>query len=216
MLNLNPQTLIANLLTLIIALTIHEFSHAFVAVKFGDETPRMDGRLTLNPLKHLDPIGSIMLILAGFGWAKPVRVNPYVLSQKSPSALMWVSLAGPFSNFLLAVFAAIPFRFKGFLNLLSSTNAVVKFIPFFLDTFLFINLMLMLFNLLPLSPLDGEKIAVYILPPKWGQALEKIQPYGMFILIALLFVLPLLKVDVVGYLIYPVIYNLRYILAGLA
>jgi Zn-dependent protease len=215
MLNLSPQTLIANLLTLIIALTFHEFSHAFVAVKFGDETPRMDGRLTLNPLKHLDPIGSIMLLLAGFGWAKPVRVNPYALSQRSPAALMWVSLAGPFSNFLLAVFSAIPFRFPGFLALLNSSNAVVRFIPFFLFTFFTINLVLMLFNLLPISPLDGAKIAVYILPPKWGRALEMIQPYGMFILIAILFVLPLLKINVMGYVIDPVINNLTHILTGL-
>lgn len=214
MLNLNPQTLIANLLTLIIALTIHEFSHAFVAVRLGDETPRMDGRLTLNPLKHLDPIGSIMLIIAGFGWAKPVRVNPYTLSQKSPSGLMWVSLAGPFSNFLLACFAAVPFHFKGFWQLYYSANVFISFIPFFFYTFLTINLVLMLFNLLPISPLDGAKIAVDILPPRWGRALEKIQPYGIFILIAILFVLPLLKIDVMGYLITPVISNLTRVLTG--
>lgn len=215
MLNLSPQTLIANLLTLLIALTIHEFSHAFVATRFGDETPRMDGRLTLNPLKHLDPVGSIMLVLVGFGWAKPVRVNPYALSQKDPSALMWVSLAGPFSNFMLAVFAAVPFRFSGFIQLYFSTNAFIHFIPFFLYIFLQINLLLMLFNLIPLSPLDGAKIAVDILPPRWGRALEKIQPYGMFILIAILFVLPLLHVDVFGFLITPVISNLAHALTGL-
>jgi len=131
MLNLDPQTLLANLLTLLIALTIHEFAHAFTAVHFGDETPRMDGRLTLNPLKHLDPVGSIMLILVGFGWAKPVRVNPYALNQKSPSALMWVSLAGPFANFLLAMLAAIPLRFQAVLAFYNSSNFMISFVPFF-------------------------------------------------------------------------------------
>ena len=98
---------ILNAIILLIALPIHEFAHAWTADRFGDDTPRMNGRLTLNPLAHLDVIGSLMMIVVGFGWAKPVPVNPYVLSRRSPSALMWVALAGPISNFLQAVIGAM-------------------------------------------------------------------------------------------------------------
>ncbi len=98
MFNLSPSLLISRVLTLIIALTVHEFSHAFIAYRFGDTTARDAGRLTLNPLKHLDVLGSLMLLLVGFGWAKPVPINPYALRRKSESAEMWVSLAGPASN----------------------------------------------------------------------------------------------------------------------
>ncbi len=115
MFNINLATFVSRAITLIIAFTIHEFSHAWTANYFGDSTPRINGRLTLNPLAHLDPIGSLMLLMVGFGWAKPVPVNPYTLRQRAPSALMWVSLAGPLSNFLLALIAAIPFQL-GFLT----------------------------------------------------------------------------------------------------
>ena len=110
MLGTDLPTLISRIFTLIIAFTVHEFSHAKVADWFGDDTPRMNGRLTLNPLKHLDIFGSLMLIIAGFGWAKPVPVNPYALGRRSPSAYMWVSLAGPASNLLMAIVAAAPLR----------------------------------------------------------------------------------------------------------
>ena len=97
-------------IVLITAFSVHEFAHAWTANYFGDDTPRMNGRLTLNPLAHLDPIGSLMLIFAGFGWAKPVPVSLYALERRSPAAPMWVALAGPLSNFLMALLAAIPFR----------------------------------------------------------------------------------------------------------
>ena len=106
MLNLDPITLISRLITLVIALTVHEFSHAKVADAFGDNTPRMNGRVTLNPLVHLDPFGSLMMVFAGFGWAKPVPVNPVLLGMRSPSAYMLVSLAGPLSNLMLAILAS--------------------------------------------------------------------------------------------------------------
>ena len=94
MLGLDPQTLISRILTLIIAFTVHEFAHAWTANSFGDDTPRMNGRLTLNPLAHLDIMGSLLLLLVGFGWAKPVPINPYVLQRRSPAAVMWVSWQG--------------------------------------------------------------------------------------------------------------------------
>src|SRR5512139_2451174 len=110
MLGLDPSTLICRIIVLLTAFSVHEFAHAWTANYFGDDTPRQNGRLTLNPLAHLDPIGSIVLLFAGFGWAKPVPVNPYALERRSPAALMWVSLAGPLSNLLMALIAAIPFR----------------------------------------------------------------------------------------------------------
>ena len=105
--NLNFATLIARAIVLVIAFTIHEFAHAWTADRFGDSTPRDQGRLTLNPLKHLDPIGSLMLLATGFGWARPVMVSPYALSLASPAAMMWVSLAGPLSIALDANVAKI-------------------------------------------------------------------------------------------------------------
>jgi Zn-dependent protease len=214
MLNLSPLSLIGNLITLIISLTIHEFSHAWMAVRLGDDTPRLAGRLTLNPLKHLDLIGSLMLLVAGFGWAKPVPINPYALKQRSSAGVMWVSLAGPLSNFLLAVFTAILLRFLLIpqYNLHPSTmfNNVLQVVFIFYE----LNLVLMLFNLLPIAPLDGEKIAEYILPPKWTRVLEIINPYGAYILLALIVLPSLLKINIIQSVINPVLTNLTKILIG--
>ncbi len=210
-LGLDIGTFIALLIALVIALSMHEYAHAWTANYLGDDTPRAYGRLTLNPLAHLDPIGSLLLVFAGFGWAKPVPVNPYNLNRRSPAGLMWVSLAGPASNFLMAVVAAIPLRLG--LEYLPSSDSLDS-LWLFLFYFIQINLGLMLFNLLPLAPLDGEKIAVYLLPPAWGRALEKIAPYGSIILLLVLFVLPRMNVDVFGMIISPVVKSLTSLLLG--
>ncbi len=189
MLNLDPATLISRLFVLFTALTMHEFAHAWTANYFGDDTPRLNGRLTLNPLAHLDPIGSLLLIVAGFGWAKPVPVNPYALRRRSESALMWVSLAGPLSNFLLAAIAAIPFR-VGLLSLYDVYFSAPHILPSLAEllwTFIVVNLALMLFNLIPIYPLDGEKVVTYFLPPQWQDTFEQIRPYGPMLLMALMF-----------------------------
>ena len=214
MLGLSLPLIISRVITLLIAMTVHEFCHAWAAVSFGDETPRMQGRLTLNPLKHLDPIGSILLLVAGFGWAKPVMINPYALNRKSPLALMWVSLAGPFSNFMLAALAAIPFRFH-FVPLVAGTSTIFPSFAEFLYDFIVINLTLMLFNLIPLAPLDGEKIAVSVWPPSWGQVLDRIAPYSTYLLLAVVFILPLLGVNALGAIITPPLNNLMQLLTGL-
>jgi Zn-dependent protease len=206
MLNLNPATLISRIIVLLTAFSIHEFAHAWTADYFGDSTPRINGRLTLNPLAHLDPMGSLMLILAGFGWAKPVPVNPYTLRRQSPSALMWVALAGPLSNFLMAALAAIPFR----LNLISLYGVTgsqgVMFLPTlpgFLWDFISINLILMLFNLIPLPPLDGDKIADYFMPDAWRDQMSRIRPYGPMILIVLFMVGPYLGINILAWILGP-------------
>lgn len=209
-LNTPIDQLLTYLITLVIAITVHEFAHAKVADMLGDETPRMNGRVTINPLKHLDPIGSLMMIFAGFGWGRPVPVNPYALNRRSTSALMWVSLAGPMSNFLLAILAVVPLRLG-----LASTVAPQPYLPSsssFLYDFVFINLFLMLFNLVPIAPLDGDKIGEYFFPPFMTRILDAIRPYGPMILILLLFVLPMIGFDFIGEVVYPPVSTLFYFL----
>ncbi|MEJ2264785.1 MAG: site-2 protease family protein [Anaerolineales bacterium] len=198
------------------AFAVHEFAHAWTADSFGDPTPRMDGRLTLNPIAHLDPLGSLMLLLVGFGWAKPVQVNPYALQRRSPAAMMWVSLAGPLSNLLMAIVAAIPFRL-GLVSLFAAITSPGRILPTpdkLLYEFILINLILMLFNLIPLAPLDGEKIADYFFPPSWSRFLDTIRPYGPVILLVLVFVGPMIGFNVLGWILGPPMQALIRLLVG--
>jgi Zn-dependent protease len=212
MLNLGLPTILSRVLTLIIAFTVHEFSHAFIATAYGDETPRENGRLTINPFAHLDLMGSILLIVAGFGWARPVPINPTVLRDKSRYAMMWVSLAGPLSNFLLAVLAAIPIRFE---IVTYTPSGPILPSPFnFLVDFLVINLLLMVFNLIPLAPLDGDKVLEILLPGFAGEWFAKIRPFGPMILLVLLFGLPMLGLDLVSMYMQPTIKFLLSLLLG--
>ena len=213
----SPSELIIFGIILLTAFPVHEFAHAWVADRFGDTTPRANGRLTLNPLAHLDPIGSLMMILVGFGFAKPVPINPYVLERHSRSATMLVSLAGPMSNLLMAIFASLFFRLG-----LVSTDAInippagiLPNIAQLLVIFVKINLLLMLFNMIPLFPLDGEKVLAYLLPPSAARVLENIRPYGPMILLALVFILPrLVGIDLLGTVILPAVNNLTRLLIG--
>ncbi|HWQ45447.1 MAG TPA: site-2 protease family protein [Longilinea sp.] len=196
MLNLEPQVLISRLLTLIIALTVHEFSHAWTATLLGDDTARQYGRLTLNPLKHLDLIGSLMLIFAGFGYARPVPINPQSLQRRTPAGVMWVSLAGPLSNFLLAALAAVPLRFHWIYY--TETSGLLPSLGYFLAEFIWINLALALFNLIPLAPLDGEKIAIYLLPPAIGDFMLRYSNIGPAILIVVAIIGPRIGINILG------------------
>ena len=213
MLNLDSATILSRIITLIIAFTFHEFAHAWTANAFGDNTPRANGRLTLNPAVHLDLMGTLMLLIAGFGWARPVPIDPYVLKRRSPSAVMWVSLAGPFSNLLLAILAAIPLRL-GLVPFRFSNGMFPSMFSFLLE-FISINLLLMLFNLIPLAPLDGEKIAEFLFPPSWVNFMETIRPYGPLILMALIFVGPMIGIDLVGWILRPALLGLRSLLIGI-
>ena len=171
--------------TLVIAFTIHEFAHAWVADRLGDDTPRLAGRLTLNPLRHLDPLGSLLLLVAGFGWAKPVPVNPYALQRRTPAGMMLVAAAGPLSNLALAILAALPFQ-TGLVGPTFVAGSLFPSLSGLLQTFIFINLILLLFNLIPISPLDGEKVLAYFLPPGGQAALARLRPYGPVILLLLI------------------------------
>jgi Zn-dependent protease len=184
MIGLSPLEFVARAVTLVVALTVHEFSHAWTADQLGDDTPRANGRLTLNPLAHLDPIGSLMMLLAGFGWAKPVPVNPLALSRRTPAGLMLVAAAGPFSNLILAILASIPFR-AGWLDALPGVGTL-GIVPTLIAEFIFLNLVLLFFNLLPIFPLDGEKVAEYFLPLQGREVLYRLRPFGFLIILGLI------------------------------
>lgn len=167
----NPSSLLGLLLTIpgvLIAITFHEFAHAFAADKLGDDTPRAEGRLSLNPLKHLDPIGSIMLLFAGFGWGKPVHVNPrnYNRTMSMDKADAIVAIAGPLMNFIVAIvftiITCVTCKIAGLVTIASST--VGQVILTMLIYTISINLGLGLFNLIPLPPLDGSKVIKPFLP----------------------------------------------------
>lgn len=193
MLDLSLSTIISRLIILSIAFTVHEFAHAWTADQLGDDTPRNAGRLTLNPLSHLDPLGSLLLVVAGFGWAKPVPINPYALERRTPAGTMIVSAAGPFSNLVLAVIAAIPFQIGAMTP--GRGGGLLPTPSGFLLEFIFINLILVFFNLIPVSPLDGEKVLAYFLPPSGRETLAQIRPYGPMILMLLVFIGPWIGLD---------------------
>jgi Zn-dependent protease len=212
----SPYQLITYAVILLTAFPVHEFAHAWTADHFGDTTPRANGRLTLNPLKHLDPFGTLLMILVGFGWAKPVPINPYVLNKRSPAATMLVSLAGPMSNLLMAILASVPFR----LGLVSASDfrlvagGILPSLSLFLYIFVEINLLLMLFNLIPLFPLDGEKVLGYFLPPAGVRFLDEIRPYSSLILLGVFFILPLVGINLLGTILQPALTFLAGILTG--
>ncbi|MDD4179918.1 MAG: site-2 protease family protein [Candidatus Margulisbacteria bacterium] len=171
--------LIISLPILLIVITVHEFAHALVADRLGDPTPRLAGRLTLNPIAHIDPIGFLMLILVRFGWAKPVPINPYNFRNPRQGNLL-VSLAGPGSNFLFAWVLAIIFR-----NLpLTTSNLVVQVISYAI----WINLALGVFNLIPIPPLDGSHILEYFLSPYQMETFYRMQQYSFMILIVIIMI----------------------------
>ena len=170
----NPLVFVLVVLALVLSITIHEFAHAYVATKLGDNTAKDLGRVSLNPLAHLDPIGTLMLVFVGFGWGKPVPFNPYALKNpKVDSAL--ISVAGPISNFILAIILAVIAKF---------VNPDGIFFAFIYLT-IFYNLILGIFNLIPLHPLDGFKVVYGILPQNLAWQWQQTEQYGIYVLMLL-------------------------------
>jgi len=170
----SPLLFVLSILGLVVAITVHEFAHALAADHLGDPTPRSQGRLSLNPLSHLDPLGTVMLILAGFGWGKPVQFDPYNLEHPQRDTGL-ISLAGPASNLVLAVLLGFLFKTlpAGFASLL---------LPL-----IYTNIILAVFNLVPVYPLDGEKILSSLLPKHLSFEYQSImRQYGTLILIFLI------------------------------
>lgn len=196
----NPFVTLLQIISLVIALTIHEFSHAWMADRLGDPTPKLQGRLTLNPIRHLDPIGTLLLFIAGFGWGKPVEFDPYNLKQPQRDTTL-IALAGPASNLLLATILAILLRTIG--------TAMPSFLIATLIFTIFMNITLAIFNLIPIHPLDGGKVLIGVLPPETGRDLDLfLRRYGFIILIFLIFPF--------GNSQSPVSYLIRPIISGIA
>lgn len=185
------MTNIFYLLGLIIAITIHEFAHAYTADQLGDPTPRSYGRLSLNPLAHLDPLGTLMLFIARFGWGKPVPIDPYNLKNPKKDELL-IAAAGPLSNLLLSLFLSLILRLSPAFS-------------FVIIPLIIVNISLAVFNLIPVPPLDGSKILLNLLPTdttaKWESELNA---YGPFLLI-LLFFLPINGSNLIVLIISPII-----------
>jgi Zn-dependent protease len=211
---------------LVAGISFHEFSHAYVADRLGDDLPRRRGRVTLNPLAHLDPAGTILMVLIGFGWGKPVPVNPYATANPK-AALGTTAAAGPLSNMVIAAIAGLPiklgavpwispFNLNQFGELAVRGWTFEEYAGLYLTSLVLFSLILGVFNLIPIAPLDGFKVAVGMLPNELSRAVAQLEPYGPIILIILI-ALPIVTGGEVGILfevMEPIIRFLANLFAG--
>lgn len=211
----------ATVLGLVLAITVHEASHALLATLQGDNTAKSQGRLSLNPIAHLDPTGSVLMLLVGFGWGKPVPVNPFWLTLGPRLGNAVVAMAGPLSNILAAAVLSLPFRF-GLLPWHEPFSMVLTVTPGWvlvdvLTIAILFNLSLAVFNLIPLFPLDGFNVVAGLLPRHLGDQFNRLQPYGMGLLMILVMVGYLRIFDFsLGTIISPVIHVLSLVVVGRA
>ena len=168
----------------LIAITVHEVSHGYVAYLLGDPTAHNAGRLTLNPVPHFDPIGTLMILFVGFGWAKPVPVNPAYFREPQ-KGMMYTALAGPASNLILAILFGLLLKASLFLP-----EGVVEPVVRFVSFGIMINIILMAFNLIPIPPLDGSRVMAYLLPPDLSMRYQELERYGLIPVLLVVFVLP--------------------------
>jgi Zn-dependent protease len=202
------MALVAILIAMLVGLTVHEASHALVAYRLGDDTAKQAGRLTLNPLRHLDPLGAIMVILIGFGWAKPVPVSAWRLRYGPRIGMAMVAAAGPLSNLLIATAAALLWR----LGLLGSTSNQV---PLPVEIMVSLNVALLLFNLIPVAPLDGNSVLNGVVGGTVAAALTPLRTYGPMLLLGLIaigYFVP--QLDVIGRVLYPAVQSITTALLG--
>jgi Zn-dependent protease len=201
----------------LMAITCHEVSHGFVADKLGDNTARRMGRLTLNPIKHLDILGTLMVFIIGIGWAKPVPVNFNNLRNPKRD-MIWVAAAGPITNFSLAFLSAMLMR--GILAVATGISGgpptmFIEPIVLMLAFSVYINLLLAIFNLIPVPPLDGGRVAVGLLPYRQAALLSRVEPFGMIIILALIFLPDVLHLpSIFEYVISPILNAGVHLLAG--
>lgn len=179
LLDLSAEQIIGVAVALVVGITFHEFSHAFIADQLGDHRPRALGRVSLNPVAHIDPIGAVVFVLAGFGWGKPVPVNVYALRPGRVGMAM-VAAGGPIANVIVAVAAAVLFRALEIGDVGGFALQVVFFIVLY-------NLLLAVFNLLPIPPLDGYNVLLAFVPPRTAFTIQRYAPYGVIVLLLLVF-----------------------------
>lgn len=198
------------LAAVVASVTFHEFSHALTATTLGDNTAKDRGRLSLNPKAHLDPAGSIMFLLAGFGWGKPVPVNAYAFGANALRHMMLVAFAGPLSNFVLAFLIGLLFKmgivewpFSVIFVPIESSAPVSLIVGQFFAMWLFLNLILGVFNLIPLAPLDGSKVAAGLLPKSLAIPLLRLEPYGPPILLVVIMLDIMLGVGIIAWIVGP-------------
>ncbi|MBM3469781.1 MAG: site-2 protease family protein [Armatimonadetes bacterium] len=177
MLRGDPLDLLLRVIAILAAVTVHEFAHAWTADRLGDPTPRTRGRLSLNPVVHLDPIGALLLLIAGFGWAKPVEVNPRYFPDPRKGMLV-VAAAGPLANVATAFLLGLVYQ----LGLAEPGS----WLGGLLLTVIFISAVLAIFNLLPIPPLDGSKVLSGLLPPVQARAYDRLAQFGPLLLLALI------------------------------
>ena len=201
---LPPEVLILLIPVLLFALVFHEFSHAWIANKLGDPTARYAGRLTLNPIAHLDPIGGLMILFVGFGWAKPVPVNPRYLKNPRED-MMKIAFAGPASNLLLAFIAGSILRF-GFFQ-----GSIAMMIILFTQ----INIMLAVFNMIPVSPLDGSQIFSGLLIRTNPELVRNLQIYGPQILLAAILIGYFTPISPISWIMRPFVNFFLFLFAGI-
>jgi len=194
----NPTFFIGWVVALVVGISVHEFAHAFSAYKLGDITAKLEGRITLNPLAHLDPLGTIMLFLVGFGWGKPVPINPYNIRYGKWGNLL-TALSGPFSNLIVATIFGLTIR------LLILINLPLPLLIFqFLQAIIALNLILAIFNLIPIPPLDGSKILVAIAPRSFENIMIEIERVGPLVLLGIIILSTVMNIPLFGRIILPV------------
>ncbi len=197
------------LAAVVASVTFHEFSHALTATTLGDDTARRLGRLSLNPKAHLDPAGSIMFLLAGFGWGKPVPVNAYAFGKRALQGMMLVAFAGPVSNFILAFLIGLLFKLDivewpiFLFSPMSSGASLSSVLSQFFAMWLALNLILGVFNLIPLAPLDGSKVAAGLLPRSLAIPFLRMEPFGPGILLVVIMLDIMLGVGIISWIIGP-------------
>ena len=192
--NFDPILYLSRIIILILAISVHEFAHALAADWLGDPTPRSQGRLTLDPRKHLDAFGSIMFLIAGFGWGKPVYTDPRNFKGDPRTGMAVVAAAGPASNLLLAYIGSILYR-------LGLVQTEISY--YFLFLFVRLNILLMLFNLIPISPLDGYQVTVGLLPYEIATVIARYQGQGPIILMLLIVAGSIFNFNLLGLLLGP-------------
>jgi Zn-dependent protease len=211
---MNLQSLLLIAPPILLALTFHEYAHAYVAHRYGDDTAQQSGRLSLNPLRHLDPLGTIMIFLVQFGWAKPVPVNPYNLRNPKKD-MLWISAAGPLSNMLLALISGLLLRLFSGSSMVIERDSLAGLLILMVFFSMKINLALAVFNILPIAPLDGSKILYGILPPAFGKMIFALERYGPFILIGLIIFGRATGTSILGGLIWPFVDFFSKLFAGI-